>query len=97
MVGYLMCSQTTRSLRYGFSQKELNEKQQWWMEFLENYDCTTSYHLGRGSEVPDALIRNMPIVIGWIAVSDSCWRLIGLPTMNVVPKGSFIFIADLTV
>ena len=59
-----------------FSQKELLERQRQLMEFPEDYDCTTSYHQGHGSEVSDALSRSVSTVTGWITMSGSFWRLL---------------------
>ena len=40
-----------------FTQKELNLRQRRWMEFLEDYDFTLQYHLGKANVVADALSR----------------------------------------
>ncbi|XP_027178078.1 uncharacterized protein LOC113777243 [Coffea eugenioides] len=42
-----------KSLRYLFSQKELNMRQRRWMEFLEDYDYTINYHPGKANVVAD--------------------------------------------
>ena len=46
-----------KSLKYLFSQKELNLRQRRWMEFLEDYDCTINYHPKKANIVVDALNR----------------------------------------
>ena len=36
-----------KSLKYLFSQKELNMRQRRWIELLKDYDCTIHYHPGK--------------------------------------------------
>ncbi|XP_071906001.1 uncharacterized protein [Coffea arabica] len=38
-----------KSLKYLFSQKELNLRQRRWVEFLEDYDCSINYHPGKAT------------------------------------------------
>ena len=44
-----------KSLKYIFTQQDLNMRQRKWMEFLEDYDFTLHYHLGKENVVADAL------------------------------------------
>ena len=44
-----------KSLKYIFSQKELNMRQQRWVEFISSYDFEILYHPGKGNVVADAL------------------------------------------
>jgi len=46
-----------KCLKYQFSQKELNQRQQKWMEFIKDYEFTLQYHLGKANVVVDALSR----------------------------------------
>ena len=44
-----------KSLKYIFTQPDLNMRQRRWMEFLEDYDFTLYYHPGKANVVADAL------------------------------------------
>ena len=46
-----------KSLKYLFTQKELNLRQMRWMELLKDYDCTIDYHPSKANVVADALSR----------------------------------------
>ena len=46
-----------KSLKYLFSQKDLNLRQQRWLEFLASYDFDITYTPGKGNVVADALSR----------------------------------------
>lgn len=46
-----------KSLKYLFTQKELNMRQRRWLELLKDYDLTISYHPGKANRVADALSR----------------------------------------
>ena len=46
-----------KSLKYIFTQKDLNLQQRRWIEYLEDYDFTLNYHPGKANVMADALSR----------------------------------------
>ena len=46
-----------KSLKYFFTQKELNMRQWRWLELVKDYDCFVNYHPGKANVVDDALSR----------------------------------------
>ncbi|KAL0559468.1 hypothetical protein IC582_004079 [Cucumis melo] len=48
-----------KSLKYFFTQKELNMRQRRWLELVKDYDCEILYHPGKTNVVADALSRKV--------------------------------------
>ncbi|KAA0066427.1 ty3-gypsy retrotransposon protein [Cucumis melo var. makuwa] len=48
-----------KSLKYFFTQKELNMRQKRWLELVKDYDCEILYHPGKANVVVDALSRKV--------------------------------------
>ena len=46
-----------QSLKYLFTQKELNMRQRRWLELIKDYDLKINYHPGKANCVADALSR----------------------------------------
>ena len=63
-----------KSLKYIFTQRDLNMRQCRWMEFLEDYDFTLHYHPGKANVVADALSRKSEGVLASIASRE--WRML---------------------
>ena len=63
-----------KSLKYIFTQQDLNMRQPRWMEFLEDYDFTLYYHPSKANVVDDALIRKSRGALARIASQE--WRML---------------------
>jgi hypothetical protein len=63
-----------KSLKYLFSQKELNMRQRRWLEFIKDYEFTLSYHPGKANVVADALSRKSGS--GLASLINIEWKLI---------------------
>ena len=63
-----------KSLKYIFTQWDLNMRQRKWMEFLEDYDFTLHYHPGQANIVVDALSQKSRGALACIASSE--WRML---------------------
>jgi hypothetical protein len=46
-----------KSLKYIFTQSELNMRQRRWLELIKDYNLNVHYHLGKANVVVDALSR----------------------------------------
>ena len=60
-----------KSLKYLFSQNELNMRQRRWIELLKDYDCIIQYHPGKANVVVDALSRKY---VGSLVAIRGCQR-----------------------
>ena len=56
-----------KSLKYIFTQRDLNMKQHRWMEYMKDYDFTLQYHPGKKNVVADTLSRKSLGVLASVA------------------------------
>ena len=63
-----------KSLKYIFTQQDLNMRQCRWIEYLEDYDFTLHYPPSKENVVVDALIRKSRGVLASIASRE--WQMI---------------------
>jgi hypothetical protein len=84
-----------KSLKYMFTQKELNMRQRRWLELIKDYDLSLQYHPGKANVVADALSRKS--YVNCLSTEelpeDLCKGLKDL-SLEVVPEG---FVASLIV
>ena len=59
-----------KSLKYVFSQKELNMRQHRWMEFIKDYDFSLQYHPGKANVVANTLSRRPYTVIASLMIIE---------------------------
>ena len=63
-----------KSLKYIFTQRDLNMRQHRWMEYLEDYDFTLYYHPGKANVVADGLSRKSWGVLASVASWE--WKML---------------------
>ena len=63
-----------KSLRYIFTQRDLNTRQRRWMKYLEDFDFTLHYHLGKANVVADPLSRKSQGVLASVASRE--WQML---------------------
>ena len=63
-----------KSLKYIFTQRDLNMRQRRWMEYLEDYDFILHYHPGKANVVADALNRKSRGVLASVASRE--WQIL---------------------
>ena len=61
-----------KSLKYVFTQRDLNLRQRRWVEYMKDYDFELAYHPGKANVVADALSRRS-YVASLLASRE--WRL----------------------
>jgi hypothetical protein len=84
-----------KSLKYIFTQKDLNMRQRRWLELIKDYDLSLQYHPGKANVVADALSRKA--YANCLSMDerpeDLCRGLRDL-SLQVIPAG---FVASLVV
>jgi hypothetical protein len=60
-----------KSLKYIFTQSELNMRQRRWLELIKDYDLEIHYHLGKANVVADALSRKASCHCLTVKTSDT--------------------------
>ncbi|MBM1124176.1 Ty3/Gypsy family RNase HI domain-containing protein, partial [Klebsiella pneumoniae] len=74
-----------KSLKYIFTQRDLNMRQRRWMEYLEQYNFDLQYHPGKANVVADALSRKTRCSVASLAIAE--WEM-----MEILNEFGFEFI-----
>jgi hypothetical protein len=66
-----------KSLKYIFTQKDLNLRQRRWLELIKDYDLDIQYHPDKANVVPDALSRKCQAntLIARMIPQELCWEM----------------------
>jgi hypothetical protein len=87
-----------KSLKYFFTQKELNMRQRRWLELIKDYDCEINYHQSKANMVANALSKKSTVEPATLRISQPqlIKGLIGMG-LQVVGEGTRILLANLMV
>ncbi|GFZ15860.1 hypothetical protein Acr_25g0002690 [Actinidia rufa] len=73
-LGCVLMQLDHKSLKYLFTQKDLNLRHRCWMEYMEDYDFDLQYHSGKANVVADALSRKSLSVLASISIHE--WKML---------------------
>nr|GFC36912.1 reverse transcriptase [Tanacetum cinerariifolium] len=85
-----------KSLKYIFTQRELNMRQRRWLELLKDYDTNIQYHPGKANVVADALSRKSGMIAG-IKVEEEIIRYLEWLDIKLYDRGQHGYWASLRV
>jgi hypothetical protein len=78
-----------KSLKYIFTQADLNMRQRRWLELIKDYDLEVHYHPGKANVVADALSRKAHCHCLSVATfSDTLCHQIRKLNLEIIPQGS---------
>jgi hypothetical protein len=77
-----------KSLKYIFTQADLNMRQRRWLELIKGYDLEVHYHPGKANVIADALSRKAHCsCLSVKAFNETlCWEMRKL-ILEIVPQG----------
>jgi hypothetical protein len=83
-----------KSLKYIFTQADLNMRQRRWLELIKDYDLEVHYHLGKANVVADALSRKLQCncILMDSRINTLCDELSKMQ-IEVIPSGSLSHIS----
>lgn len=76
-----------KSLKYIFTQKDLNMRQRRWLELIKDYDLDIQYHEGKANVVADALSRKSSHSLNTLVVADKLCEEFSRLQIEVVHEG----------
>jgi hypothetical protein len=81
-----------KSLKYLFTQPDLNMRQRRWLELIKDYELEIHYHPGKANVMPDALSRKHHCNHLMVQSLASCFDP-EEPSLRVIPHGTLTNIA----
>jgi hypothetical protein len=83
-----------KSLKYIFTQADLNMRQRRWLELIKDYDLEVHYHPGKANVVADALSRKAHrSCLSVEAFNETlCWEMRKL-NLEIIPQGSLNYLS----
>nr|GFC41187.1 retrotransposon protein, putative, Ty3-gypsy subclass [Tanacetum cinerariifolium] len=85
-----------KSLKYIFTQRELNMRQRRWLELLKDYDTNIQYHPGKANVVADALSRKSGMIAG-LKVAEEIIRALERLDIELYVRGQHGYWASLRI
>ncbi|GJR38616.1 putative nucleotidyltransferase, ribonuclease H [Tanacetum coccineum] len=86
-----------KSLKYIFTQKELNMRQRRWLELLKDYEANIHYHPGKANVVANALSRKNSGTMACLKIQPEIIKDLELMEVELVVRGSEGYIASLKI
>jgi hypothetical protein len=87
-----------KSLKYFFTQKELNKRQRRWLELIKDYDCEINCHPSKANVVADALSRKSMVELVALGISQpQLIKEFARMGLEVVSKGTPRHLANMMV
>ncbi|GJW70701.1 putative reverse transcriptase domain-containing protein, partial [Tanacetum coccineum] len=86
-----------KSLKYIFTQKELNMRQRRWLELLKDYDANIQYHPGKANVVADALNKKNSEIMACLKIQPEIIKDLELIEVELVVRGSEGYVASLKI
>jgi hypothetical protein len=83
-----------KSLKYIFTQADLNMRQRRWLELIKDYDLEVYYHPGKANVVADALSRKAHChCLSITAFNDTLCNQMKRLNLEIIPQGSLNFLS----
>ena len=78
-----------KSLKYIFTQSDLNMRQRRWLELIKNYDLEVHYHPGKANVVADALSRKVHCnCLSVESYNETLCAEMQKLNLEIIPKGT---------
>jgi hypothetical protein len=81
-----------KSLKYIFTQKELNLRQRRWLELIKDYDLTIQYHRGKVNVVSNALSKTGVLKVAMLFIIDLDRMVVSLCYAGTTWEGTHMLI-----